>query len=39
MTTIESMYSLSNLNYAGIFDYIEDKVRIYARKVYFLKGI
>ena len=46
MTTIESMYSLSNLKYSGILDYIEDTVFmiktnqvIYTRIVYFQKGI
>ena len=42
MTAIESMHSSSNLKYVGIFDYIEDTVRIqkfYTRIVYFLKGI
>ena len=28
MTAIEPMHSLSNLKYIGIFDYIEDTVRI-----------
>ena len=42
MTAIESMHSLSNLKYVGIFNYIEDTVRIrtiYTRIVYFLKDI
>ena len=42
MTAIESMHSLSNLKYVGIFDYIEETVRIraiYTRIVSFLKGI
>ena len=42
MTAIESMLSLSNLKYVGIFDYKGDTVRIekvYTRIVYFLKGI
>ena len=28
MTAIESMYSLSNSKYVGIFDFIEDTVKI-----------
>ena len=46
MTAIESMHSLSNLKYIGIFDYIEDTVfmikrnqAIYTRIVYFQKCI
>ena len=30
MTAIKSMHSLSNLKYVGIFDYIEDAVRIWT---------
>ena len=36
------MYSVSNLKYVGIFEYIEDTVRIQTIDtiiVYFLKGI
>ena len=42
ITAFESMYSLSNLKYIGIFDYIEPTIRIqtiYTRIVYFLKGM
>ena len=42
MTETESMHSLSNSKYLGIFDYIEDTAKIktiYLRIVYFLKGI
>ena len=42
MAAIEPMHSSSNLKYVGIFDYIQDTVRIqkfYTRIVYFLKGI
>ena len=42
MTAMESMLSLSNLKYVGIFDYKGDTVRIqtvYTRIVYFLKAI
>ena len=46
MDVIDSVHSLSNLKYVGIFDYIEDTVfmikrnqRIYTRIVYFQKGI
>ena len=36
------MYSVSTLKYVGIFEYVEDTVRIQTidiRIVYFLKGI
>ena len=42
MTAIEFIHSLSNLKYVGVFNYIEDIIRIrtiYKRIVYFLKGI
>ena len=46
MTAIESMHSLSNLKYVGIFNYIEDTVfmikrnqAIYTRLVYVQKDI
>ena len=46
MTAVESMHSVSNSKYVGIFDYIEDTVfmikrsqAIYTRIVYFQKGI
>ena len=43
MTVSESVFLvLSDLKYVGIFDYIEDTVRIqaiYTRIVYFLKSV
>ena len=42
MTATESMYSLPNLKHVGIFDYMEDTIRIqtiYTTMVYFLKVI